>query len=157
MSIDYSIYIGPFLKCRYHFVDARVGTEWVCEKCGNKMNQPVSFCSLCGGSMIAKNKIGKRESVSYRQRVDAYAGSEDLFTRLHSDSAIPEHWLGVNQRNVIGRQVSFDPHTGGLIFESADREAEMRTLSEVYRAVIERLAKIYDWVEVAWGVVVTES
>lgn len=154
MGIDYGVYIGPFLRCRFHMVKQDVIVRG-CTKC---RREPAfngsAFCAWCGGAV---GLVTKTESVPSVHEYTDCGIEEDTFAELNQEYADESIgvWLAGNLPNDPGRHV--DPQDVGLQFTAKDMNpaADAVAFEARHADNIRKLLAKFDSVEVEWGCVVT--
>lgn len=158
MGLDYTVFVGPFLRCKFHKVTKEKAYRGCSECSYESTDVKTKFCPSCGKGIVAKTKTVLKNSV--RDYTDTGV-QEDTFVELYgSMSSNPqlEHWLRTNLISGPGR--SFDPtETHGLVFliNEINPQKEIEAFEKQYAEEIVALRKAYDSVVTEWGCVSTIS
>jgi hypothetical protein len=157
MSIDYTVYIGPYVQCKVSKEkvnhEVRVCPNQSCEQ--SKLNFPpnVSFCPSCGSKV--KSKTISKEHDSQHPYDIAREFNEDLNNHYFEE---PGYHYFFQNSNIKwkGRKLQFDPEDEEFIqdFAEVSRELEIHTFSQVFKEAIDILIKHYGAGNVAikWGI-----
>jgi hypothetical protein len=156
MSIDYSIYIGPFVRCKVTKKEVeRERRTCPNTNCHNHNRQIYAFfCSVCG-SKIGRVKYKEEEDVIDYDEVSKKI-KHNLVCRINRDK---EHiWIG----NRIDDQchLSYDPTELESGYDVCQKwMSEVRSFVAFYVEEIRILRQEYGEtdVEVLWGVIHTAS
>lgn len=149
--MSYSVYVGPFLKCFFHY-DLKETKKQGCSNCKEeKFN--VKFCSKCG--MEIKDFIMKEKKKSanyYYIEIDEESTISDIFNSTG----------GIQNKGDI--DILFSLNYGFLqdrcIFEFVEMDEvsikrDIEGFKNRFKNEIELLEKNYDMVEIKWGIVNT--
>lgn len=151
MSIDRYIYLGPYLECTWK-PKTKTVTRKGCSnaQCSQYRKGNGAFCSTCG-SKITSYKVDEPADVPSVHDILEKRG-------LHWDALVEMMWesddetvryLGPNDQG-IGIHIDTDD-TEHLDLREQDRAGEMKQFEVRYAKEIEALKKVYESVEVKWG------
>lgn len=167
MSVDYTVYVGPWFLCRTERVREPDATKWCCvnQACiahGAPARAEVRFCSVCGQTLTGREVPGRErdavdpdgveETIGEDVLILVYRGSQRITTALPPGIHV---WLPNLRLTASGRPLSFN-----LRRESEFRDlegldgAEVTWLLGQYRREYHLLRDAYggDKVETGWGV-----
>ncbi len=164
MGIDYTVYVGPFLKCKNAKVDGErtitACTKKSCKKHKDEIwDDKKKFCEECG-SPIDKVQIKVKED-----RVDTDPCQEGI-----DEDLIPYHldaknakgfdiWIGnMGRKDKDARKFSFSPKYDGEQCEEITPEMmaeEIKDFQEQYKTAIKTITDLYgkENVQLKWGVI----
>lgn len=163
MGIDYTVYVGPFLKCKNAKVDGE-RTIRTCTKPSCKQNKKESwdrdkkFCEECGspiGDVVIKVKQDKVDCDP------SIVNDKLMIYRLDAKDAHGyDVWISNQYRQNRGkvREFSFDPKSDGEQYVEISIEMirdEMQEFVQQFEKQIDKLTRLYgeDNVELKWGLI----
>ena len=173
MSIDYTVHVGPYVKCANPFVEqdekSKGCTNPVCQfykklihMLQNSLGHGVAtFCQGCGQpiSEWATKKITTKVNSSelfefeMNQRL-CMAATEYGFKELKNEKSKIEIWIANVKRPYCG--VNFDPKETNNYFDLTNHNSkeEMEGFLASFAIEIDKLEKAYgkNNVEVKWGI-----
>ena len=152
MSIDYTVYLGPFLRCKFATETVhRPETERACPR-GHSVGPDVKFCPECGACVSWK-------SVEIHEQIDSFIVSQQIDDRLSTVPCMSSrnvHVWAPNAKPMGCRRLSHDPTEGAVTqFISAVMvDEEMELFQSTYACDIEHLREVYLKCEIRWGLLI---
>ena len=152
MSTDHTVYLGPFLRCKFAIETTHhPESERACPR-GHLVNSEVRFCPECGVRISWK-------AVEAHAQVDSFILSEQIDHRL---STIPcecsgdVHVWAPNAKPMGCRRLSHDPTESTVTqFISAEMvDDEIELFQSTYALDIEHLREAYLECEIRWGLLI---
>ncbi len=171
MSVDYSVHMGPFIKCK---ADQMITRERDIIACGNKKCQDFqgriqiydakkNFCPSCGSPLenqVVEYEDDKIEANELQEGIlknALYETSGDIFGEHDNDQHI---WVANKKREGF-RTFGGDPRHDEMYLEiqELDTEKELEGFKRAFESEIQILKNEYgpDNVEVVWGIFNTAS
>ena len=159
MSIDYSTYVGPYVRCAVERVPVTrmqiTCPTKTCDNHGKSMRQP--FCSLCGV------KVASLPHTEEDFAIDHWDISEEINEALHTPSGDEYYrWSIANATHLWlpnlpmpGRSPYLDSRADFALFDIAEsqRNAEILQFQITFGDAIAHLKKRYGAISFHWGVV----
>ncbi len=163
MTIDYSVYLGPYLECEYIIVEAwgfhKVCVNIFCYRCNDVVTPVDRFCYACGEPLGSISKTIKKLSV------DSWNVEDEIDCALHTVSTEcikldkPLHFWIPNLHRGAQRKFWVNPISEQLVAE-IDHEmvlSEKLWLIDAFRKEIAILQKWYKQCKIKWGLIVYAS
>ncbi|MFY4731214.1 hypothetical protein [Nitrospira sp. BLG_2] len=169
MGVDYHVYVGPVLVCKYHQNDVVTKTTKQERRCPNNHKSDGAFCSKCG--LPATTKTVEREHTKKVKSVDSFYDimSEGGFR----EDTFDDCWGGLNCEEfvdscdtlapqvdkfneLLGRKTNLDSRGFVLHFQGElNAKDEMKKCEEFFAKEIALLRSKYDSVTVDWMILTT--
>ncbi len=164
MTIDYSVYLGPYLMCEYTIVEA----EEVRRQCSNKecdeigrrvISREINYCSSCGSSIINVKRPITIPSV------DSWSIEDEIGQALHTvpteyiELDKPLHFWVPNLHRGALRKFWVNLISEQLVAEIDHKmvPSEKLWLVDAFRKEIAILQKRYKQCRIKWGLIVYTS
>ena len=162
MGLDYTVYVGPYVKCINPLVDVeekyRACTNPVC-KSFKKQTSESGFCKDCGqpiGTITRTKKKAKVSAWELREQINerlANVNTEYPWDELKRPDAEVDIWIS----NINGKGGDrFDPKSESKYFDltNFDIGREMETFGIDFHKEIGQLVAAYgsENIEIRWGV-----
>lgn len=161
--IDYTVHIGPYLRCTYTLEEV-TRTMYTCpnrdcERHGEWLPQRDAYCRLCGSPAgdYASKSMFPPEDVQYM----AETIQESMRTIDELDIGTPDA-LGVdvwvpNVPRDQPRPMTFDPFYNTGIYPLGDEQTEKTWLRDAFAEEIKLFLDAYDNVTLEWGIIIEAS
>ncbi len=164
MTIDYSVYLGPYLMCEYTIVEAqrfhKVCTNEFCHRYNDVITVPAArFCHTCGESLISIPVAIKKPSV------DSWNVEDEIDCALHAVPTEcikldkPLHFWIPNLHRGAQRKFWVNLISEQLVAEIDHKmvPSEKLWLVDAFRKEIAILQKRYKQCRIKWGLIVYTS
>jgi hypothetical protein len=148
--MNYNNYVGPYLKCCFHYNEVKI-EKFGCSKCNNKKSdfsgKKYKFCPECG------NEYGNYEIEEKEKSVNHWDLLEDTFMDTFETEFGDFDILMPNGDDFEGRD--FDISDDGCLQEIDSERIlkETKWFENKYEKEIKLLIDNYDKVEIKWGVI----
>lgn len=167
MGLDYTVYVGPYVECQTHEIDATeqiwACSHTTCSKYGKRREQDIKFCPECGYECVSLTIKTKTKAIS------SWKVSEDIDEALYcanhvglDEEKIGEtiiHTWAPNVSRERPREFSIDPHQSSSVKMSLQNaaESEMMWFKRKFAKEIEHLNNTYGPknVSLQWGLIST--
>ncbi len=162
--MSYTIYVGPFVRCKYHLAKVP-NIQKVCSVNVKHSQYYGKFCPECGAAVVEEDWGELAASVSPWD-VFARAGIKgEPMCEYHGEGAVLgsellEHWYVPNVSRGRPRDFFIDSEVGcGIVSAGAEIDpiAEIKWIETAFKAEIFALLGAYDDIRVDWGIILHYS
>lgn len=164
MSVDYHVYLGPYLQCEYVMAEGEqfrvTCSNPECRLCGMPYGDDLLFCSVCGHPLITIAKVVEKPNVNcweLAEEIDEVLMPVPLeYIKLDDPFHI---WIPNIKRNQP-RKFRYNPHCDSCIVSLGDKShdlAEILWFEKEFMEEIRVLKKHYKECLGQWGLIIYSS
>ena len=152
MEMSVSYFVGAFIKARFHWIDSK-REMFGCSKCINVVwDRKERYCKTCGTKLDNFFMNEKIKSFDIRD-------NEDLSNKFNGIGEyqydLDEEGIQILYSNVYNLGLDIDSYGMEEPFRSITQKEiknEIITFKEKHKEEIEELKKLYDSLEIHWGI-----